>query len=190
MKFFTFLIFSSTVVSCTNSGALKWGKVSYDKNISASPIYTQLETQNEIFSANEADTSMKKTSDVTYVIVIDKNNLLHSSKNYNCRAYYFRSDTLSINIGIGGGFGGNGFIINYKDGSFFTEPYFSTDVMYPTEPEPVFKIIKQTLTLNKSQYKIGDSLYGKIYFHVIETKERVNTEHFGSGFFRTKIRDF
>jgi hypothetical protein len=34
-----------------------------------------------------------------------------------------------IDIGIGTGFGGLGFIIRYSDKNFYTEPYFVTDAI-------------------------------------------------------------
>jgi hypothetical protein len=104
------------------------------------------------------------------------------------QSLFFHSDTLLINIGIGNGFGGHGFIISYKSKKFYTEPYFSTDVIYSDKVEPTYKIVYQKLILDKASYSSGDSLYGHIDFKSIETdKEKNTTEHFGKGYFRTKV---
>jgi len=177
-------------ISCIHVVPTRWTETNFDRTISYNPIFSQLETQKEILSALEIDSLMKKTSDVTYILATDEKKLLFSSKFFNCRSYYLQSDTLTINIGIGNGFGGNGFIIHYDNNKFYTEPYFSTDVIIENEPKPIFDIHEQKLTLNKSKFNVGDSIYGNIYFHVTETKEGLKTEHFGEGYFRTKVKSF
>lgn len=171
----------------------QWDKVNIDSKISKDLIYKQLDKQKEIFSAiEEQDSSRKRTSDVSYFSgkKIDLNETKYS-KNNNCRAYYFRSDTLSINIGISNGFSGRGFIIKYKNEKFYTEAYRSTDMIIEGEVEPTHKIVYQKLTLDKVNYKLGDSLYGKIEFKSIETESNgKTTEHFGKGNFRTIVAEF
>ena len=113
------------------------------------------------------------------------------SKFNNCRAYFHHADTLSIKIGIGDGFGGFGFIINYKDKKFHTQAYLSTDMIIEGEIEPTHKIVYQELTLDRPNYQIGDSLFGKVEFKSIETSNKgKTTEHFGKGSFRTKVTKF
>jgi hypothetical protein len=135
----------------------------------------------------EQDSLMKRTSDVEY---FGREKLYKEySKLNNCRAFFFKSDTLSINIGISSSHAGDGFIIKYKDKKFYTKPYYWDDVIMPGEVEPTYKIVYQKLTLDKINYKEGDSLYGKIEFKSIETDEYLKkTEHFGKGSFRTKIK--
>lgn len=168
----------------------QWDTVEINPTICQNLIYKELDKQPELFSLLEKqDSLMKRTSDVAYFSG-HKLNLQDNkySKFNNCRAYFFHSDTLSINIGIGNGFGGQGFIIKYKNKRFYTEPYFSTDVIIEGEVEPTYKIVYQKLILNKSNYSLGDSLYGHIDFKSIETdKDKNTTEHFGKGYFRTKV---
>lgn len=77
------------------------------------------------------------------------------------------------------------------DKKFYTEAYYSKDVMTEGEIEPTHKIIYQNLTLDKPDYKVGDSLYGKTEFKSIETNREVEpTEHFGKGNFSTKASKF
>ncbi len=185
------LCFSIFFTNCNlRNDRVQWDNAVIDTNISKDTVYGRLDKVKEIFSALEKiDSSMKRTSDVEYLTGKKINPGEYSNSKYNnCRAYYFHSDTLSINIGIGNGFGGQGFIINYKDNKFYTEPYFSTDVIYPGEVEPSYKIVYQKLLLDKASYSLGDSLYGYIDFKSIETdKENNKTEHFGKGYFRTKV---
>ena len=138
------------------------------------------------------DSLTRRTSDVSYFSgkKIDLSHKRYAKYN-NCRAYFYHSDTLSINIGIGDGYSAHGFIIDYKDKKFHTQAYHSTDVIIEGEVEPIHKIIYQKLTLDKSGYTVGDSLFGKIEFQSIETDEKgEETEHFGKGSFRTKVSEF
>ena len=174
-----------------NRGVDQWDKVEIYSGIAKDSIYKELDKQAEIFSEfEEIDSLMRRTSDVAYFsgekinLKDDKN-----SKFNNCRAYFFHSDTLSVDIGIGNGFSGWGFIINYKNNKFYTEPYSYTDVIYEGEAESTYKIVYQKLTLDKPTYKLGDSLYGRIEFKSIEKTNFLNkTEHFAIGNFRTKVR--
>ena len=166
----------------------QWDEVKIDPEISKDSIYRQLDEQAEIFSMlEEQDSLMKRTSDVEY---FGREKLYKNySKFNNCRAFYFKSDTLSINIGISSGHAGDWFIINYKDKKFYTKPYSWDDVIMPGEVEPTYKIVYQKLTLDKPNYKLGDSLYGRIEFKSIETDEYLKkTEHSGKGNFRTKVK--
>jgi len=170
----------------------KWDVANINANIGKNSIYRKLDNQDEIFSVFENPDSLKKrTSGVSYftkghVNLLDSN----SASQNNCRASYLHNNTLSINIGIGNGFTAWGFIIHYKDKKFYTEPYYSTDLVIPNEPEPIFKVIFQKLTLDKTVYKIGDSLYGMIDFKSIEIEPDGNKiKHSGNGYFRTTVKE-
>lgn len=171
----------------------QWEGASIDADILQDPIYQQLDKENEVFSLCETqDSLMRKTSNVSYFSGkrIDPIDTQYAKFN-NCRAYFYESDTLSINIGIGNCFGGQGFVINYKNKTFYTEAYFSTDVVIEGEVEPTHGIIYQKLTLDKANYAVGDSLFGYIEFKSIEmSSEGERTEHFGQGNFRTKVSKF
>jgi hypothetical protein len=181
------------VTSCTTKKRnSQWDTAEINAAISKDSIYKELDKQPELFSVVERQVLfMKRTSDVAYFsghklnIQDDK-----YAKYNNCRAYFFHSDTLSINIGIGNGFGGWGFIISYKSKKFYTEPYLWTDVIDPGAVEPTYKIVYQKLILDKANYSLGDSLYGHIDFKSIEVDEQHDTtDHFGKGYFRTKVAE-
>ena len=165
----------------------QWDEINVDPSISKNSIYRQLDKEEEIFSAFEEGSLMKRTSDVEY---FGREKLYKNlSKFNNCRAFFFKSDTLSINIGISSGHAGDGFIIKYKGKKFYTEPYSWTDAIMIGEDGPKYEIVYQKLTLDKISYKVDDSLYGKIEFKSIETSEHFGkTEHFGKGSFRTKVK--
>ena len=94
---------------------MQWDPATIDPAITENVAYRQLDKERELFSvAEDEDTSMKRTSGVFYITnghvnLSDSN----SARLNNCRAYFRHGDTLCINIGIGDGFGGWGFIINY-----------------------------------------------------------------------------
>jgi hypothetical protein len=168
----------------------RWDVVVIDPELSRVSVYKELDKQGEIFSALEKrDTSIRRSSEVAYYPGQERLDSQYAKFN-NCRAFYFpkfHSDTLLINIGIGTGFGGKGFMINYCNGKFYTKPYVSTDVVYEQMIEPVFRVVYQKLTLDKSSYKVGDSLFGRIDFKSIEIDGLKTKEHLGKGYFRTKV---
>jgi hypothetical protein len=182
------------IVSLTNCNTKqetdKWDNVKINSNISKESIYSTLDKQEEIYGFELEDSLMKRTSDVAYFSG-EKINLLDDkySKLNNCRAQFNKSNILIINIGISNGFSGWGFTISYRNKKFYTEPYSFTDMVIPDEVEPTYQIIFQKLTLDKANYKLGDSVYGRVEFKSIETdKENKKIEHFGIGNFRTKVK--
>lgn len=173
----------------TKKEIVKWDDAKINFNITKELVCSELDKQKEIFGFELGDSAMKRTSDVAYFSG-EKINLLDDnlSKLNNCRAQFIQSGILIISIEISNGFSDWGFTIFYKNKKFYTEPYSSTDMVIPDEPKPTYKIIYQKLTLDKANYKFGDSLYGRIEFKSIETdRENKKIEHFGIGNFRTKV---
>ncbi len=165
----------------------EWGEVTIDPKISNDSVYKRMDTEEEIFSTFEKDRTRKKSTDVQYLI--GNENADKYSKMNNCRAYFNKSDTLIVDIGISSGFVSSGFIIKYKGNKFFTEPYYDDDIVFEGEPFETYKLVYQKLNLNKTNYKAGDSLFGKIEFKSIETDlEKKKHEHTGNGFFRAKVK--
>ncbi|GAO41778.1 hypothetical protein FPE01S_01_07920 [Flavihumibacter petaseus NBRC 106054] len=180
-----------SLISCKSKSKDKqWDNAGIDPTIIQNNSFGLLNQEDEVFSVLEKqNTVAKRTSGVLYftkghIDLSDSN----SARLNNCGAYFFHGDTLSINIGIGNGFGGWGFIINYEDKRFNTEPYFETDLVIDGEAEPVYEIVYQKLALDKSFYKPGDSLFGKIDFRAIEIgQDSEKIEHSGNGYFRTRV---
>lgn len=120
------IIFSIFFTSCHSEIDKRiWSLATFDIHISKEPIFAQLDNQKELFSVFETpDSFRRRTSDVEYstgktMNLREFNNL----KVTHCRAH-FHSGTLSINIGIGTGFGGKGFMIKYEDQNFTPNPIF------------------------------------------------------------------
>jgi hypothetical protein len=194
---FILLFFSVCLTNCIcNLKKQKWTDVIIDPEISKDLVFRKLDLQEEVFDWNEnTDSTMKKTSDVYYFIgkkidLADEKD----SKSNNCRASFYKPDTLLIVFGIGSPNGGAGFGIYYKNKKFYTEPYRFNDIIIvgKRKIEPTYKIVYQKLTLDKPFYKIGDSLYGKIDFKIIEKNKenkKRKIEHIGKGYFRTKVKE-
>lgn len=177
--------------NCKNKIAGKhWEDIITDPKISKNIIYSQLDKQSEIFSVGEEPDSMaKRTSDVAYFRGEKINQTdTNYSKIYNCRAYLFH-DTLSINIGIGYGLGAYGFNMSCHNNKFDIRPYLVADIEDPNALEHSYEILYQRLTLDKTSYKLGDSLFGKVDFKIIETTPNRNpVQHLAKGYFRTKVK--
>jgi hypothetical protein len=173
-----------------NEDGTEWEGVKIDPGIRKNSIYADLNKQEEVFSAfEEMDSFTTKTSGVAYYSGVQRDPKSdYYARFNNCRSFFFKHDTLSINIGISSGLGGWGFGIDYHNKRFHTQPYYFDDVIYEGEIEPIHKIIYQKLTLDKPDYKPGDSLYGWVEFKSIE-KSGFNRgrEHTGTGYFRTKV---
>lgn len=184
------LLAATLLMNCSQKKKIeKWNKAQIDSTISTNDAFSRLDQEMEIFSMHEKRDSMqKRSSGVAYMKWgkdFPKNEAY--ARNYNCRAYFPHSDTLAINIGIGTGFGGQGFVIRYYKNKFYTKPYYITDVIIEGEQDPDHEIVFQDLTLNKSSYNLGDSLYGNIEIKSIEIKKNDTIEHTGKGYFRTII---
>ncbi|KAF2513688.1 hypothetical protein EYY60_05535 [Flavobacterium zhairuonense] len=186
-----FVIIIALTFSCKKPATIeKWDKATIDNKISRNKIYKELDKQNDIpnhFSKNTTVT--KKSSGVSYYYGERINLNDKYSKYYNCEANFLLSDTLKIDIGYVGGYSGSGFIIKLKNDKFYTEAYSYDDVVYEDETKSTYNLIYQKLILDKQNYKVGDSLYGNIEFKSIETDHKNNRiQHFGKGYFRTKIK--
>jgi hypothetical protein len=131
--------------------------------------------------------NLRRTSIVTILNISEGRKEIFSGNNYNCRAYLTKN-TLRIQIGISSGFSGNGFGIDVENTKFHAEPYSWTDAIDPRIKEPTYKMVRQELILDKSQYSTGDSLFGKIYFHSIENNNGKLTDCYGEGYFRAKVK--
>jgi hypothetical protein len=179
-------IFVLTIVAAGCKQAERWDTATIDPNIRSAPVYAEMDKQAEISSFMEKNSS-KKTSDVSYS---DGNTADRYLKFNNCRANFYpksQEDTLGINIGFWNGHAGNGFIIRYKNKRFHTEPYVESDLILEEKYNAIYKLEYQKLTLDKPDYKPGDSLYGKIDFTSIEKYPDKGKVHKGYGYFRAKV---
>lgn len=107
---------------------------------------------------------------------------------FHCYAYYENSDTLKIDVSNFKMYSGYGFEIRYIKGRYYIQPYFETHNNLNDPRDDRVEMVDQNLILNKVKYKVGDSLYGKIYFHG-NVMDFENSTQFGQGYFRAKVYD-
>ncbi|QNN44035.1 hypothetical protein [Pedobacter roseus] len=178
-------------LGCNSTDNTKqWDNAHLDPGLPKNLIYNEMNKEEEIYSFFEKHNGSKRTSDVSYLSRnLNEKQDSPASKLNNCRAYYSGSDTLFIDIGISDGFTGSGLNIKYKNKRFNAEAYEFTDVIIEGEVKPKQKVINQKLVLNKANYKIGDSLFGRIEFKSIEINNQGDTIlHISNGNFRTRVR--
>lgn len=125
----------------------------------------------------------KKSSIVTITVLRDSVNEIDKIDELRCIAY-LSHDTLVIDNSINSGFSGNGVSIKYTGQKLSSDIYECTDMVMPDEEEPKLIIEKQKLTLDKSKYSVGDSLYGHIYLRMIDQNK---VKYYAQGFFRAKV---
>lgn len=95
-------------------------------------------------------------------------------------------NTKIISFVSGDGFSGLKINIT-KFGNFFrTDIENYTDNLNDTNLTK-YNVKKQTLTLDKNNYKKGDSIYGKINLKVIKESQNGNEEYESFGYFKTKL---
>ena len=178
--------------SCNTKG--RFNNAKFDKLISKLEVHPDTLLFDEMNKLKERsnifDTELVfKTSTVNYCRIYDSEGGFSCSDNYQCHVFFYQSDTLRINIGNFNGYGGDGFEIRYINGKFYTQPYRETHIDPPDKPEAKVEIKQQLLILDKEDYKPGDSLYGKIYFHAIVSEFGRKSEHFAQGYFRAKVAE-
>lgn len=106
-----------------------------------------------------------------------------------CHAYLNGAgDSLQIIIGFNSGLGGQGFKIFVTRNKFLTMPWYSDDVVYPDEVDPLNYPAMQKLILNNSSFSLNDSVFGYVAFKSVFFDEYGHpSKHDVSGYFRAKI---
>ena len=137
---------------------------------------------------NDSTPTLKSCA-INYAKILLKEHTLGTEKEFYCNANITETDSLLISIAVRYEEFIRGFHIVVKDNKFYTQPF--TRVWHLLNyPEPVYLIRDQALTLDKSNYNKGDSLYGEVYFHITQVSGRGNDnyEHYAGGYFRTKVK--
>jgi len=169
---------------------IQWNEVIINNNINNDTIFKKLDIQNEILYPNEKrDSFVKKSSSILFYSG-NLNDYKNDNyiKNFKCESHFYKTDTLYINIRYSDFFSSHGFSIIYKNKTFHTKIDYITDMVSDqNENLPIYKTIYQRLILNKSNYQVGDSIFGKIDFKIDEIINDFKIEHFGKGSFRAKI---
>ncbi|QIL41620.1 hypothetical protein G7074_21550 [Pedobacter sp. HDW13] len=187
---YSILLTTFLFTGCKNIHWEQWDPVNINPNLSKDSTFALMDTQKELATFPEQHTTLKRSSMVS-ILIGEKHSRQDSlNSTYNtCTAYFSSSDTLHIDIGVHGLFGGTGFEISYHNKRFNTKGYQYSDVVYQEKTDkPQHWIIHQQLTLNQPEYKAGDSLYGYIDFKAIERNAIGDTIIYnGKGKFRAKM---
>lgn len=189
MKKISLVLLFLGLLSCKKQKDQYWSEVDFDAKISSNPAFSKMDEEG--FVSLRDNPKIRKTSDVRYnekdLNRTDNLNMDNTFENFVCSANFNNSDTLSVDIGLHSWFSASGFVLSFFNRSFNAQPYSYTDVVLEKKTRPTYKILSQKLTLNKSKYMIGDSLYGSVEFSILETNGKLQTRHAANGFFRTKI---
>jgi hypothetical protein len=149
-----------------------------------------MDTKKELMTFPDQDSTLKRSSMVSFLMGEKHNRQDSLNSSYNtCTAYFSTLDTLHIDIGLHDLLGGWGFNISYHNRRFYTEGYKYSDIVYQGKlDKPQHWVIHQELTLDRTSYKVGDSLYGYIDFKAMERNELGDTIVYnGKGKFRAKV---
>jgi hypothetical protein len=147
-----------------------------------------MEGQEEVYTFDDIlnkDTTNKRKKSSTVKIIVSRDNLndIKTVDELRCVAN-LKNDTLNIDISINSGFSGTGVFIKCTEEKFSANIYEFTDIIDPSEKEPILTTENQKLALNKSNFVTGDSLYGYIYLRMVDDRK---VKYYANGFFRAKI---
>ncbi|MCE7040896.1 hypothetical protein [Dyadobacter sp. CY312] len=189
MRIFLYICALSMTLSCQKDKDVHWSDANIDNNISKSFGILQMDKEELPFLSNQIN--VKRTSNLLEYAekALDDNgiNCEYSYSQYECKAQLHNSEFVTIDIGQHSYFGGRGYNVEYCKNAFRVEPYSYSDISAGTEEKSVLKIIHQELLLDKLQYVVGDSLFGKINFQIIETKDSEKNQYCLKGYFRTVV---
>jgi len=164
---------------------VKWDSVIIDPNISKNSVYKKIDHQivSHFSTVNKEE---KYTNNV--IFSFDENTTKIEDLNYyNCNIY-FEGPFLIISFTSGDGFSGGGYNFKVLNGKFRAESHFYTDNPSFFNNNLYDKIILQKLTLNKENYKSGDSIFGKIDLKAQENDGLQKSFQYGKGYFRALIK--
>ena len=184
----TLLIFFCTVLFATCSYTYvppDYDSLAYDSDISNEYAFHFMNDHFEPSIRGQVDSTSKASTNAELVVINDSLNHFFVINQMRCRAW-IQEDTLWVRISWSDGFTGHGVNIKIKDEKFKCIPFRSTDVIIPGRKKPIVHIEKQTLTLDKKTFQIGDSLFGRFYMRaIVDGLER----KYARGHFRTRIME-
>lgn len=186
MKSIIFLLLF-VVISCTESylspNQLPFNKIKVDGEVKFSPeikkLRKEFETQSflEVF---EKQKKIKSTNVISESILTGEKKTVFFDR-YRCFAQIYQKK-LNIFISYNNGLGGGGLkIIRNKD--LFSIRPSSWDDIGGSENDSRYHITYQYLTLDKLDYKVGDSIFGKVNVEILQFFPEVKYEYDGKKFY-------
>ena len=166
------IILAIFIFSCKEeSEKIGFEEFSIDKNIipdSISKKFSKYNINNDVISKQSMNIGLRNYSAM--------------NQNYICEAKIGENDTLNIWINNFNGYFGNGILINVFNENFkikSVDPNVIKGIKFEK-----FEPIKQELTLNKLNFKKGDSIFGKLHFDcIVDSLKHKKME----GYFKAKI---
>lgn len=187
LNFGLWICLACNVLFINGCQRLEQSSIVIQADMAKNPIYKKLDKEEDNWEFGTDTLPKPKTSNVKYVN--DRNHSLKDTtyaRSYNCKSS-LKDGVLKIRIGSNSGFVGEGFWIDCEGQRFSIKPYYSTDAIPINPPKPTFKAIEQNLILNKPQYMVGDSIWGKVKFKIIEQNGDQTITHIADGYFRSKV---
>jgi hypothetical protein len=188
MKRLLSYLISLLFLACRNekpAEEIKWSNAVFDSDLSKTANFRSLYEPGSLYLLS--DPWGKDTCGVAHTDNRAFEDSFQPDTYYACHAI-LDSGGLIIDIGSNSLHGGIGFTANYAGRKFTTQHYRWIHNDNTGHIGRTYKILGQKLVLDKEQYKPGDSLFGKAWFHIMEEDKGEKKEHRQRAIFRAKIK--
>ncbi len=190
-KIFILLVFFLIFSNCSKSRVSDDTTIKIDKMIKNDTAFDYLNRNNQKFIIKGPYNQDKKRTvliDYYKKECKDCRDFDELYEYYQTNAMIDKYDSLNIKISVEGGLSGSGFFIKCKNKKFKVLLHTFDDQSGTKFSS--YRILHQNLVLNKAAFVVGDSIYGKINFEILEnSKFRGEIRHKFQGYFVTKIND-
>ncbi|SFN12994.1 hypothetical protein SAMN05421738_1077 [Algoriella xinjiangensis] len=167
-----------------------WTDVKVVPYLNKNEIYDRMIHEPEILDIQDEKDTTAKRSVIIDFYTSDSEDFSKSYKDtiFNCKANLHHPDSLTITIEYRNLVSADGLLIDVNKEKFTTKPFYHADVSKNKEKVKSI-VLKQELRLNKANYKVGDSIFGRLYFYTMNISNKQDTTYFrGKGTFMTKIK--
>lgn len=192
-RFYFILPLILLALSCKKEETIRgFKKFEIDKYIHNSQTFSTLNKQSEfIFYHRDEKRFKNKKRSNNLIIQTELGGLHNKYDEFNSESFFItdfenkKTDTIAILIDNFNGYYGNSIVIKLYKNQFKTKYSELSDVILPESIKDSISLLKTQLILNKKNFKINDSIYGKVYLKLIYNNENVDV----NGYFRTKITE-
>lgn len=193
------------IISCNklkiendNMETEKWQTFEISSDIESNVNLEKMLFEKELSILFDSNTLQTKTNNIIFLAAekIDLKDTLNIqknsfAKNRTCRAHYWKSDTLKINVINTDGYTGDGFSISVFKKKYKIKYTSFSDAGPSSFNSPKLKFSLSRLILNEKNYKENDSIFGFVEFKCVDEKTFSKpVEYYAKGYFRAKIQDY
>lgn len=186
-----FLLTTLFFISCEKENEIK-GFKKYDVNekIVDNIIFKNLNKNKEFDFGNrylKINKNQKRSNNLE--INTELGGIKNLYNEFNSESYFYTdledktTDTIIVLINNFDGYSGNGILLKIFQNQFKAEYSEQSDVIITNKSKDSISIFQSDLTLNDSNFKINDSIFGFLKLKMEKNKELIDAK----GFFRTKI---